>query len=82
MTELEMTLFGFFYLTNIGILGMMGLKTLSFAKARPLLTVGSLIFSWLLVVLRELNWALFDTFLKFFLHLNTGQVDFLKMAAK
>ncbi len=48
-----MTLFGFFYLTNIGILGMMGLKTLSFAKARPLLTVGFLIFSWLLVVLRE-----------------------------
>jgi hypothetical protein len=28
-----------FFLTNTGILGMMGLKTLSFAKARTLLRV-------------------------------------------
>jgi hypothetical protein len=41
----------FLYFTNTGILGMMGLKTLSFAKARNLLRVNFNIFSWLLMVL-------------------------------
>ncbi len=43
---------GLLYFTNTGILGMMGLKTVSFTKAR---TLCSHIFSWLLMVLR---WAL------------------------
>jgi hypothetical protein len=33
-----LTLLIFLYLTNTGLLGMMGLETLSFAKARALLT--------------------------------------------
>jgi hypothetical protein len=45
-----MTLLALLIFTNIGILAMMRLKTLSFAKARNLLTVNFNIFSWFLVV--------------------------------
>jgi hypothetical protein len=65
------------YLTNTGILGMMGLKTLSFAKARTLLSIGFHIFSWFLMMLRQ-TFALQSSigaflihFIKFFLHPNT-----------
>jgi hypothetical protein len=54
---------------------MMGLKSISFAKARALLSVGFQLgpdgadqdFSP-----PELNWSLFETFFKSFLHPNTG----------
>ncbi len=45
-----MTLLALLHFTNIGILAMMRLKTLSFARARNLLTVNFNIFSWFLVV--------------------------------
>jgi hypothetical protein len=41
----------FFDFTNIGIPGMMGLKTLSFANARDLIRVNFYIFNWLLILL-------------------------------
>jgi hypothetical protein len=41
----------FFDFTNIGILGMMGLKTLSFANARNLIRVNFNIFNWILILL-------------------------------
>jgi hypothetical protein len=55
------------YLTNRGILGMTGLKILSFAKDRILFIV-AFTFSWLLMVLRgtlALKSSTGDTFLSF-----------------
>jgi hypothetical protein len=48
-----MTLMIFLCLINTGILEMVGLKALSFAKARNLLGVSYIIFNWLLMMLRE-----------------------------
>jgi hypothetical protein len=63
MPELRMTL----YFTNTCILGMMGLKTLSFAKARTLLIIGFHIFSWFLMMLRQ-TFALQSSIGAFLIH--------------
>jgi hypothetical protein len=46
-----LTLLIFYYFTNTGILGMMGLKTLLYAKVRNLLRVNFNIFNWPLIEL-------------------------------